>query len=68
MAPLFLSEIMCRHCYEEYINRTDKIMLVCDLKNDESDELLRLCICQRYCNKDDKYIPYNQKEQCKEYE
>ena len=43
-------------------------MLLCDLKRNENDELMRLCICQRYCNREDKYIPHQQKEQCKDYE
>ena len=59
---------MCKHCYENFVNRTEKIMLLCDLKESENDELMKLCICQRYCNREDKYIPHQQKEQCKDYE
>lgn len=58
---------MCSHCFEEYIGRSKKIMLLCDLKSD-SNELVNLCSCQRFCNEKDKYIPYYQKENCKYYE
>lgn len=58
---------MCIHCIEKYVERTERIMLFCDKK--QTDDLLaNLCICQRYCSEKDRYIPYRQKEQCKEYE
>jgi len=45
-----------------------KVMIFCHLKDTESNELLKLCSCQRYCNNEDKYIPYKQVENCKYYE
>ncbi|MEZ3425597.1 MAG: hypothetical protein K1W39_18165 [Lachnospiraceae bacterium] len=60
---------MCNNCYEHFSKRSNKIMLFCKLKEHEktSNEMLKLCICQRFCNDKDKYIPYNQKEGCRYY-
>lgn len=61
---------MCKHCYEKLISRTERVMLVCKLlenKNNDS-EIDSLCVCQRYCSEKDKYIPYNQKMGCKNFE
>ncbi len=59
---------MCKKCYECLVNRTNKIMLFCSLKENEKNELERLCSCQRFCSDEDKYIPHRQKEGCKYYE
>lgn len=60
---------MCSNCYEYFTKRSNKIMLFCKLKEHEktSNEMLNLCICQRFCSDEDKYIPYKQKEGCKYY-
>lgn len=61
---------MCKNCYEKFIERSKKTMLVCRLKENEdvSGEMATLCLCQRYCSDEDKYIPWNQKVNCKNYE
>lgn len=61
---------MCKNCYEKYIKRSEKTMLICKLKEFKHsvDEIACLCICQRYCNDKDKYIPFHQKNRCKYYE
>lgn len=43
-------------------------MLFCKLFESETNELKRLCVAQRYCSAQDKYIPYKQKESCKKFE
>ena len=62
---------MCKNAYEEYIERSGKIMLFCKLLDADKEvktEMMKLCICQRFCSDKDKYIPYQQKEGCKNYE
>lgn len=59
---------MCKNYYEKMCQRTGKTMLFCNLKSDETNELLKLCSYQRYCSEEDKYIPHRQKEGCKSYE
>lgn len=59
---------MCNKCYEKLAERTEKIMLFCKLKEDNKNELLRLCSCQRFCSDEDKYIPHKQEQGCKYYE
>lgn len=59
---------MCGNCYEKYVERTERVMLFCKLKNSAIAELLKLCDCQRYCSDKDKYVPHKQKESCKYYE
>lgn len=59
---------MCNKCYEQFVYRTEKLMLFCIQKKHESDELSQLCICQRFCSEKDKYIPHHQKSGCKDYE
>ena len=54
-------------CYEKLADKTGVNMLFCHDKDDEDGELLQLCICQRYCDQKEKYIPYNQKQGCKSY-
>lgn len=62
------SYIMCNKCYEKYVDRTGRFMLFCKTLENETNELKRLCIAQRYCSAQDKYIPYRQKESCKNFE
>ena len=59
---------MCKHCYEKLISRTGRVMLVCELLENNESEIDSLCACQRYCSDKDKYIPYNQNKGCKKYE
>lgn len=59
---------MCLHSYEKLSNKTGEIMIFCHLKDNESNELMQLCVSQRFCNKKDKYIPSDQKKYCKYYE
>lgn len=59
---------MCKNCYEKYVDRTGRFMLFCKLFESETNELKRLCVAQRYCSAQDKYIPYKQKESCKKFE
>jgi len=61
---------MCENAYEQVSERTGKIMIFCNLKNNGEkvrNEMMKLCICQRFCPDKDKYIPHQQKEQCKFY-
>ncbi len=59
---------MCKNAYEKLSTKTEEIMIFCKLKEYEQNELLKLCISQRYCNKSKKYIPADQKKYCKNYE
>lgn len=59
--------IMCNNCYEKFVERSGKVMLLCHMKDNESTDLLKICNCQRYCSGQDKYIPHKQKEGCKLY-
>ena len=62
---------MCKNCYEKFVERSGKIMLFCkllDVDKEAKTEMMKLCICQRFCSDKDKYIPYHQKESCKKYE
>ena len=61
---------MCKNCYEKFVERSGKIMLICRLMEEskvENTDMTKLCICQRFCSDKDKYIPYQQKEGCKNY-
>ena len=62
---------MCKNCYEKFVKRSGKIMLFCKLLDSDKEvktEMMKLCICQRFCSDKDKYIPYQQKDGCKNYE
>lgn len=62
---------MCKNCYESFVERSGKTMLFCKLRENNNEfktEMMKLCICQRFCSDKDKYIPYRQKEGCKNYE
>lgn len=62
---------MCKNCYEKFVERSRKIMLFCKLLDSDKEaktEMMKLCICQRFCSDEDKYIPHKQKEGCKNYE
>ena len=60
---------MCKNCSEKLVERTGRIMLFCKLKGDIKDEdFSKICTCQRYCNEKDRYIPYKQRENCKNFE
>ena len=57
---------MCRHQKEVFVDESKKIMLICLLKNDDNKHI-NLCIAQRYCSEQDKYVSHNQKQICKKY-
>ncbi len=59
---------MCKQSYEKLVKRSGKIMLLCKLKSNQTSEIMKLCICQRFCPDKDKYIPHQQKSGCKYYE
>lgn len=61
---------MCKNCYEKYCERSKKVMLFCRLLDakQSKNEMMKLCIRQRFCSDKDKYIPYQQQEGCKDYE
>ena len=62
---------MCKNCYEKFVERSRKIMLFCKLLDSDKEaktEMMKLCICQRFCSDKDKYIPHQQKRDCKKYE
>ena len=59
---------MCKYAYEKYVMKSKREMIFCKLKDNETDDLAKLCIAQRYCDEKDKYIPHKQKERCKYYE
>ena len=59
---------MCKNSYEKMSEKTKKIMIFCELKKSETNELLKLCVSQRYCGEEGKYVPAKQKQFCKFYE
>lgn len=58
---------MCNHAYEAVCPRTNKIMVFCRLKG-ETQTLDNICVSQKFCGKLDKYIPLNQKRDCKYFD
>lgn len=61
---------MCKNCYEKFVERSGKKMLFCKLLDEDKNlknEMIKLCICQRFCKDKNKYIPNNQKQNCKNY-
>ena len=60
---------MCKNAYEEYIERSGKVMILCKLRiTNTSSAMEKLCVCQRFCSDKDKYVALNQKRDCKYYE
>lgn len=63
--------MLCKHCYEKYSERSHKSMLFCcqfnDGKKSDKPTLSELCMFQRFCSDEDRYIP-NKQNKCKEYE
>lgn len=59
---------MCNNAYEKISQTTTKPMIFCRLKKSTISEMLQLCISQKYCVDKDKYVPINQKQDCKFYE
>ena len=56
---------MCKNCYEKFVKRSGKKMLICKLieeSQEENTDMAKLCICQRFCSDKNKYIPNHQKE------
>lgn len=58
---------MCGHCYEQIWEQSKKQMLFCRLKTEEPAAAQRLCPCQRFCPDRDKFIPFKQEENCRQY-
>lgn len=62
---------MCKNCYEKFVERSGKVMLFCKLLEEDNEvksEMMKLCLYQRFCSDEDKYIPFKQNEGCKNYE
>lgn len=49
------------------MDKNNKIMLFCKLKALDND-LLNICVGQKFCEKKGKYVPHNQEKNCKYYE
>lgn len=60
--------LMCKYEYEQLSVSTKRTMIFCHLKDDNTEELLRICNSQRYCNIKDCYIATDQRNNCKNYE
>lgn len=58
---------MCKNAQEQFFQKTGKVMLFCRLKGDVCS-LRTLCVCQRYCKDEDKYVETNPQANCKYYE
>ena len=58
---------MCKHSYEKILDKTNKVMICCKLKSLDNN-LLNICVGQKFCEKKDKYIPHNQSVNCKFFE
>ena len=58
---------MCKYAYEKMSDRTHKIMIFCRM-NDKKTGLGGLCVSQKFCSNKDKYVPINQKRDCKYFE
>ena len=71
---------LCKHCYEAFVPRSGKVMLYCRLLTQNRGRLISddqippvsplsgLCLCQRYCPDQDKYIPHWQQSGCKQFQ
>lgn len=57
----------CKNAYEQISDKTKKIMVFCKSKGD-TPTFGNLCISQRFCAKEDRYIESNQENYCKLYE
>lgn len=61
---------MCKNCYEKFVKRSGKNMLICKLTEEsqgQNVDMAKLCICQIFCPDKNKYVPNYQKERCKKY-
>ncbi|MCI9077340.1 MAG: hypothetical protein HFH68_00255 [Lachnospiraceae bacterium] len=60
---------MCGNCYEKFVKRSGKTMLLCKLRASEStDETGQLCCFQHYCPDKEKYVANDsQNKDCKFY-
>ncbi len=66
---------ICKYCYETFVPRSGKFMLSCRLFAQDGkgnstpfSPLQHLCLCQRYCRDQGKYIPHQQKSGCKHFQ
>ena len=58
---------MCKYAYEQLSERTKKIMIFCKLMGNDAS-LGQLCISQRFCPDQNRYIEIDQQRDCKKYE
>lgn len=73
---------MCTHCYEKFVKRTGKTMLLCKLRASEStnngcqdlpatlmlNETRQLCCFQHFCPDKDRYVADERQDtECKFY-
>lgn len=58
---------MCKYQYYKTLSRSGREMLFCKLKDDSYADMEQLCLGQYFCTKEDKYLPRNQKQNCKNY-
>ncbi len=58
---------MCKYEYEKKSEKTNTVMIFCKLKNNDN-EMLNICVSQKYCGKKNKYVSHNQEKNCKFYE
>lgn len=56
---------MCANAYKKKCTKNGTTMIFCNLINSD-EELRKICIHQKYCDKKNEYIPSNQ-EQCRNY-
>lgn len=58
---------MCKNAFEEFSKKTNKVMIFCKLRGNDSS-LSNLCVSQRFCQDVDRYVEVNQERDCKYYE
>lgn len=60
---------MCNNCYEKFVERSGKTMLLCKLRASEStNETGQLCCFQHFCPDKDRYVANDrQNTECKFY-
>ncbi len=57
---------MCKNAYVKPFSKNGKEMIFCNLFDSKSDEALRLCNFEKYCNIESKYI-LEKPERCRFY-
>lgn len=56
----------CKNAYEQLSERTKKVMIFCKLMGNDAS-LDQLCISQRFCPEQNRYIVMDQQRDCKQY-